>query len=354
MFSSFFLGANSGKGFYSFYDELINLKDARAVYILKGGPGSGKSSFMRKLARKSNALDIPYELIFCSSDPDSLDGVVFPTLQVAVVDGTAPHIVEPTYPLAVERYVNLGEFAGLKNIQALKDDIINLKDFYSEFFPRVYRMTACAEKLDDELFDKALGAIDIEYLRKKARGIISRELKGKGSGAQYTRRFSEAVSPKGYVSLFDGKASPCTHTYIIEDSYGIAPFILSPIKEAAVSANFACIGSYSPLKPTQLKHLYIPELSLCFVTSSRDLPVECDYYRKLRLDAAVEGSLSSSDRTEIKRLRKLRRCFIDEACSILKDAKLCHDELEEKYNPYIDFDRIYALADKISCEIFEE
>lgn len=355
MFSSFFLGANSGRGFCSFYDELINLQDARAVYILKGGPGSGKSSFMRKLARKADVLNIPYELIFCSSDPDSLDGVVFTTLKTAIVDGTSPHIVEPTFPLAVERYVNLGEFADLKKIQELKYNILELKNTYSEFFPRVYRMTACAEHLDDELFNKALGGITRDYLQKKARGIISRELKGKGSGANYKRRFSEAISPKGYLSLLDGKMSPCEHTYILEDSYGIAPFILSPIKEACLDADFSCIGSYSPLKPSQLKHLYIPELSLCFISSSRDIPLECDYHRKLRLDSAVESNFSShGERTEFKRLRKLRKTFVDEACAILKNAKLCHDELEEIYNPHIDFDGIYSLADKISCEIFGE
>ncbi len=353
MFSSFFLGANSGNGFHSLYDELINLNNARTVYILKGGPGSGKSSFMRRLISKADMLNTPYELIFCSSDPDSLDAVVFPTLKIAVVDGTAPHIVEPTFPLAVERYVNLGDFADVKNIQGFKDEIIELKNTYSEFFPRAYRMTSCAEKLDDELFNKAIGEINPEYLRKKAHGIISRELKGKGNGRQYTRRFSEAISPKGYLSLLEGKISPCEHTYIIEDSYGIAPFLLSPIKEACLEANFACIGSYSPLKPTQLKHLYIPELSLCFISSSRDIPIECDYYRKLRLDSAVENNFTSYGRTELKRLRKLRSSFIDEACAILKDAKLCHDELEEKYNPYIDFDGIYALADKISFEIFD-
>lgn len=88
---SFFLGANSRNGFYSLYDELIDPKTAESVYIIKGGPGSGKSSFMRRIKKILSEQGISCESILCSSDPDSLDGVVFHDLKVAFVDGTAPH-----------------------------------------------------------------------------------------------------------------------------------------------------------------------------------------------------------------------------------------------------------------------
>ena len=87
----FFLGANSPTGFYSLYDQLIDPDRARTVYILKGGPGCGKSSLMRRVgaAMAQRGLEVTY--ILCSGDPDSLDGVVIPALGAALVDGTAPH-----------------------------------------------------------------------------------------------------------------------------------------------------------------------------------------------------------------------------------------------------------------------
>ena len=44
----FFLGANSAEGFYGLYDQLL---DARLydLIILKGTPGCGKSTFMRRV-----------------------------------------------------------------------------------------------------------------------------------------------------------------------------------------------------------------------------------------------------------------------------------------------------------------
>lgn len=88
---SFFLGANTPAGFYSLYDQLLAPDTARRVYLLKGGPGCGKSSLMRRVARALESGGEPVEYILCSGDPDSLDAVIFPNLGAAIVDATAPH-----------------------------------------------------------------------------------------------------------------------------------------------------------------------------------------------------------------------------------------------------------------------
>lgn len=87
----FFLGANSPSGFYSLYDQLIDPAQARDILILKGGPGCGKSSLMRRVGQAAEERGYQVEYIVCSGDPDSLDGVVLPELRCAVVDGTSPH-----------------------------------------------------------------------------------------------------------------------------------------------------------------------------------------------------------------------------------------------------------------------
>ena len=89
----YFLGANSPAGFYSLYDHLLPPERARAIYILKGGPGCGKSTLMRKIGAWAEESGLETEYILCSGDPDSLDAVVFPDKAAAIVDGTAPHVV---------------------------------------------------------------------------------------------------------------------------------------------------------------------------------------------------------------------------------------------------------------------
>ena len=88
---SYFLGANTPGGFYSLMDKLLDPAKARAIYILKGGPGCGKSTLMKRLGALAEEAGHRPEYIYCSGDPDSLDGLVLPDLAVAIADGTAPH-----------------------------------------------------------------------------------------------------------------------------------------------------------------------------------------------------------------------------------------------------------------------
>lgn len=97
----YFLGANAPGGFYSLYSELISPETARAIYILKGGPGCGKSTLMRRVGARMEEAGAETEYIPCSGDPASLDALVLPRLGVALVDGTAPHGTAP-----------LGHFSG--------------------------------------------------------------------------------------------------------------------------------------------------------------------------------------------------------------------------------------------------
>ena len=88
-----FLGANSGGGFYSLYDQLLNAR-LDDLLIIKGGPGCGKSSFMRRVAERGAERDYKIIYVNCSGDPDSLDGVLIPELRIGLVDGTSPHVSE--------------------------------------------------------------------------------------------------------------------------------------------------------------------------------------------------------------------------------------------------------------------
>ena len=74
----YFLGANAPTGFYSLYDHLLPPEQARAIYILKGGPGCGKSTLMRKIGAWAQEAGLETEYILCSGDPDSLDALILP------------------------------------------------------------------------------------------------------------------------------------------------------------------------------------------------------------------------------------------------------------------------------------
>ena len=91
----YFLGGNTPTGFYSLYHQLSEPERLRALYIIKGGPGSGKSTLMRRVERHAQAAGLETQQVLCSGDPDSLDALILPQLGAALVDGTAPQGVVP-------------------------------------------------------------------------------------------------------------------------------------------------------------------------------------------------------------------------------------------------------------------
>ena len=94
----FFLGSNSPQGFVSRFDQLDCGDPQWHTFIIKGGPGCGKSTFMKRIASVFAERCAGMQLIPCSSDPESLDAVILPEWKVSIVDGTAPHVLEPKNP----------------------------------------------------------------------------------------------------------------------------------------------------------------------------------------------------------------------------------------------------------------
>jgi len=74
--NAYFAASNSVSGFFSYYDEIFNAARIGRVYAVKGGPGTGKSRFLRAVAACAEEADWETEYVYCSSDPYSLDAVI--------------------------------------------------------------------------------------------------------------------------------------------------------------------------------------------------------------------------------------------------------------------------------------
>ncbi|MCR4442499.1 MAG: ATPase [Peptococcaceae bacterium] len=90
-----FPGNNTSEGFFSFFEHIIG-PEAKRVFIIKGGPGTGKSTFMKNTGLDLVDRGYDVEFFYCSSDNDSLDAIAVPAVGAAIIDGTAPHRVVST------------------------------------------------------------------------------------------------------------------------------------------------------------------------------------------------------------------------------------------------------------------
>ena len=127
----FFLASNSPRGFFSkmdIFDE--NLPRDWKCNIIKGSPGCGKSTYMKKIANEVEEMNLGVEYIHCPSDPDSLDAVIFPDLKTCYVDGTAPHVIDPIFPGISGEIIDLGKLKNLNEAaKASNNKDIDTKDY---------------------------------------------------------------------------------------------------------------------------------------------------------------------------------------------------------------------------------
>ena len=65
----FFAAANSGNGFVSFYSQIFGNDRIEQRYLIKGGPGTGKSTFMKKIAQRAEekGIGLGFVLGFCGN-----------------------------------------------------------------------------------------------------------------------------------------------------------------------------------------------------------------------------------------------------------------------------------------------
>ena len=106
----YFSGSNSGEGFHNYFDGVVPVWERLTRYfMIKGGPGVGKSTLMKRVAAKAEEAGEEVELFYCSGDPESLDAVRLVKRGIVFADATSPHTMDPQLPGAVEEIVNLGE-----------------------------------------------------------------------------------------------------------------------------------------------------------------------------------------------------------------------------------------------------
>lgn len=349
---AFFLGANSRRGFVSFFENLAAEDFERDVYIVKSGPGSGKSTMIRKVGA---ALAQPGELvehIYCSSDPSSLDGMVLDGRRMAILDGTAPHVMEPGFPGARGDYLALPCYVDRGALRAKYPALLTLQATSKEHYAQAYRLISAAAQVDEHVTQSIRPYFAADRLRRRAKGIIAREMPDKKSGrGRLKKRFIDGITPDGVLRLSGTIDALCRRIYDLYDSYGFSPCLLEPLLEGALSHGYDVYACYCPKEPEKIRHLLIPELSLGFTTSGPACPYEGAPYRRIRVDAYIDYGPKKYLRGHAKLLAKLSESLIEDAVREIAAAHALHDRMEALYRPHIDTRALDRRAQEIIAQL---
>lgn len=339
--SRFFLGANSAGGFASLYGGFTD-PDSDTLYILKGGPGCGKSTMMKKIAAAAENAGLDTERIYCSGDPGSLDGVRIPAKRTAYVDGTSPHVVEPAFAGSQGVYVNLGAFYDREALAVRRDDIARLTLAYKAQYARAFKYLAGAAALFDV---PALPEGAVPAAKRRAKSLLRRELRdAPASPLPSSRRFLSAWSCEGRLTLWDTVAALCPRVWVLDNDLGLGEAVVGEAAAECGRLGYGAIECMNPLFPERIEHLLVPSAGFALVTQASGSPCPLTPHRHLRLDAIPDKDALPALKAALRHSRRLRSPLLSEALDALKAAKELHDELESLYIPNTDFSGVDKLT----------
>lgn len=352
---SFFFGANKKQKYVSLFSEGYNNKDGRH-YILKGGPGTGKSTLMKKIATELEQKGYFVERGYCSADPLSLDMVIAPEMGFSILDGTSPHVVDAVYPGVTEFLVDLSVAWDKEYLKDYKTAIMNLTDENKNMHKKAADFICLASQLQFENMRFCDGITDKTKLQNFAKRLCHRELPAKKNAKKgaVKKRFLSAISPDGVVLQYDTIVAMCEKIITIKDEYcTCTPYVMEYIKDYATENGYDIYACFCPLFPTvKIEHIIIPELKLCFFTENKahfSLDTES---KKIRAARFLNKENLSDIKQRLNFNEKIKDEMLNEAVRKVSLAKGVHDRLEDYYIRATDFSIIEEITEKLCKEIF--
>lgn len=339
-----FLGSNSEHGFHSLYDGFCS-SAGDFLRVIKAGPGTGKSSFMRTIGRAAEEAGHAVEYIVCSGDPDSLDGIYIPDLHIGYADGTAPHILDPEVFGADGDYLNIGEHCATGGAYARGEELRSLTDGYRAFYRRAYELLAAAAKVSPSLTLAYASEEARASVRARASGVAVRELPRSrpAAGGGVTRRFLGGLTCRGRVLLGDTLEQLCPKLFLLDNRLGLGFEFTAEIARQAEDRHIRAVLCPHWLNPERLEAVLCPELGVgwAVIDPLARYPAQ---HRCLHLDRMAGTEWLNSVRAQLREDERLEERLLNRAGQCLAGAKAEHDRLEAVYHPFVDFDSLTRAA----------
>ena len=352
--ADFFLGASGPNGFRSYFERSFTAEDGWRVLIIKGGPGTGKSTLMKRICSEAEKRELDYERIWCSSDPSSLDAVIVPGLRCAIFDGTPPHVLEPRCPGVCESIVDLGAAWDESSLRAASESIMRLSTRCSEHHAQCARFLACAEAFRRNTFLYADAALDRQKITRMADRIAHRILKKERvrfKAPSECVRLLSAVTPNGV--RFAGEPV-CGCMIRVSDNTGAAANeLIGAVREKLREAKEPVVCCPCSQNGDILEHLVIPERDILMTTCNELHAVEDDS-RVIHAERFMNACLCEEAKQRFSANSRARREMIRLAVRELGCALSIHDELEQYYRDAMDFSAVDDIAARTLERFFAE
>ena len=321
----YFAAANSYNGFINYFDKVFDSKSYNRIYVLKGGPGTGKSSFMKNVSAHFEQKECFVEEIYCSSDPHSLDGVIIRKNgnSVAILDGTAPHERDAITPGAIDEIINLGVGWDSRFLTAQRDEILSISKEKALSYKTAYGYLKIAGQAYEFINNLYKDKFDIFKAKTKAETLL-KDIPVENSGKIYTRLIS-SFGRYGSYRLSTLENMDLKLISICGTEFSAALF-LNCCFDVLKKKRINIIHLPCPLDPTHTDAIYLPDHKLAIVCGDGEINAN-DY-----------TSFSATDTERIRAAERIKEESLVEAKRWFTIASNLHFRLEEIYGNAMNFE----------------
>lgn len=343
-----FFGGNTASGFYSLHSNIIS-DNRTMLYILKGMPGGGKSSMMKKIGKHLSEEGFTVEFHHCPSDPDSLDSILIRELKVAIVDGTAPHIMDPTYPGLKDRIIDLAEFIDTAKLMENKEEIIMAKKANKRAYFNAFSYLKSARHIYDIMIERNKSAVEFEKVNKETVSLIDRifskdriDLSEEDMLFSERHLFSTANTPEGIVDYTDTILEGIESIYYIKGEIGTGKStLIKKILDECRIRGYNVEIYHNSTFPEKIESLLINNLNTLITSNGNALKIP---HVEIDLNKYFDDNVIDRKDYELYEL------LYEKARLNLIDARNNHQIMEKFYIPTIDYTKI----DKVRDDLLEE
>lgn len=344
--TAYFAGANTADGFRGLYGDIADERKLERVCVIKGGAGTGKSTMIRRAADAAAKEGFAAEYYLCGSDPYSLDCAVLDG-RIAVLDGTAPHVRDMTYPGAASELADVSKFWNSAVLEERREEIVGLCAEKSACWESAYRYLRAAASVASERTELAGRIFD----REKAEAYIGRFIKRLGKPepsetGRTTVRYTRAVTMRGmfYLPAFEKQAET---RFAVSDTLGCAVPFLNLFAGRLTAAGFDAVVSFLPVTG-DVDGIFLPGKRVAVVTSEPQ-----EESRRINMARFVRDAIPDGLRGQMRLAAKIGDSCMEEASACLARAADCHFALEEIYKQAMDFPALGRYTRKLCAGITE-
>ncbi len=342
-----FASSHTSQGFYTFIPELVN--GLGKVYILKGAPGSGKSTFIRLLGEVMSQQGYDVEFWVSALDPVTPDGVYIAHFNAAVINGSLPQPIDPKYPGVREVIINLGEYWDQAIIEQCQRQIIEQVDQADKFDNELCNILKEASRVKEEIRIANASHLNMEKIEQLIKKISLDIMENRPGEKHY---FAGVITADGLVDYINELSADCKKRYIFKGPSGSGKStVICELAREAKKRGYFLEYYHCGLEVEYLVMVVIRNLQLALIEAGHvevvlkpgDIVVDMTLY----LDSYDSGQVAVQSSEAYRRFEAL----LLQARQELENSHQANREIKKIYASAMNFERLDSKRQEIAEEI---